>query len=113
MADEHVTTSKGIQFFDRPDSPPTGDPLVGLRPSRQYQAGTGTQADPSSPDPEGRLANRHAIGWEQYVGVGASITIEKMGKSRFEASASAGITVGPNYLPNGGAVTGILKYAWW
>jgi RHS repeat-associated protein len=113
MVDERISKSTGVQFFDRPDSPPTTDPLLGLRPSRQYQTGPGTQADPSSPDPEGRLQSRHRIGWEQYVGVGTSITVERMGKSRFEASASAGITVGPNYLPNGGAVTGVLKYEWW
>lgn len=113
LSEEHISTSKGIQFFDRPDSPPSANPLLGLRPSPQYQTGPGTQADPSAPDPEGRLVNRHTIVWEKYVGVGTSITVEKERKSRFQAAVSAGITVGPNYLPNGGAVTGVLTYQWW
>jgi hypothetical protein len=115
-----TTTNYGIGFYEKPAGPQgLGNPRP-LNPSNQYSTGgSSTQADPSPPDPEGRLTEHHSVGTDKYFGPGFEYSRTRFGdeaflpKSRFDLTVAGGVTFSEQYLPNGGAISITARYSWW
>jgi RHS repeat-associated protein len=108
-----TSTVYGIGFYERAPRQTVSDPQP-LRPSRQHTTeATPDRTNPSAPDAEGFIANKHELSWDNYVGVGYAKTTTVTGTSRLGYSISAGIGVNDKYVPDSFVLSAVLKYEWW
>jgi RHS repeat-associated protein len=112
IATKSTVKSYGIGFYDRPASQLVSDSRP-LAPSLKYSTGSLSRTEPFAPDSEGRLEDKHVVETQHYVGIGYRKQVTVVGKSRLEYSASFGIGINANYLPDSIVISGTMKYDWW
>jgi hypothetical protein len=120
-----TTENYGIGFYEKPAAlPGFGNPRP-FAPSNQYSTpASSTQggpnwADPSPPDPEGRLFEHHTLEMSKYFGPGYHYSQTRFGAgsylptSRIDLTVSGGISFTDQYRIESYGGFANLKYSWW